>query len=173
MSAFVLISAFWRRFVLFFFHLHSVCVHSTVLLLPQSPYESPVNLVPSSQPVSPDIRPSIFSFRFGVTHSIILLPWSLMWMSVVFICCVCVWTARDCGTPEYFNRHCWVYCITLLFIISTVASQLILFLFFFICPPAPLCVCVCVCVQYVVVTVCLKAGMETTAWTRVGALTHS
>uniref|UniRef100_A0A3P9D5G9 Phospholipid-transporting ATPase n=1 Tax=Maylandia zebra TaxID=106582 RepID=A0A3P9D5G9_9CICH len=38
--------------------------------------------------------------------------------------------------------------------------------FFFICPPAPLCVCVCVCVQYVVVTVCLKAGMETTAWTR-------
>lgn len=75
----------------FFFHLHSVCVHTTVLLLPQSPYESPVNLVPSSQPVSP-WHSSVY-FLFSLRHhtlSIILLPWSLMWMSVVFICCVCV-----------------------------------------------------------------------------------
>uniref|UniRef100_A0A669DV47 Phospholipid-transporting ATPase n=1 Tax=Oreochromis niloticus TaxID=8128 RepID=A0A669DV47_ORENI len=69
-----------------------------------------------------------------------------------------------------------VYCITLLFIISTVASQLILFLWFFfylptrssvhVCMCARVCVCLCVCAQYVVITVCLKAGMETTAWTR-------
>lgn len=91
MSAFVLISAFWRRFVLFFFHLHSVCVHSTVLLLPQSPYESPVNLVPSSQPVSPDIRPSIFSFRFGVTHSLSFysLGVSCGCRWCLFVVCVC------------------------------------------------------------------------------------
>lgn len=34
-------------------------------------------------------------------------------------------------------------------------------------------VCHWLCLQYVVVTVCLKAGMETTAWTRVSALRPS
>lgn len=80
-----------------------------------------------------------------------------------------------CQVLKYINRHCWVYCITLTFIISSAASRLIQFLcvFFFLFVHLPSFPLPRVCVQYVVVTVCLKAGMETTAWTRVGTVTHS
>lgn len=39
-------------FVLFFLYIHSVCVYTSTVLLPQCCYESPVNLVSSSQSVS-------------------------------------------------------------------------------------------------------------------------
>lgn len=44
-----------------------------------------------------------------------------------------------CGGAEYFTRHCKVYNITLMFIISTVASALIQFFFFYLLPFVCLC----------------------------------
>uniref|UniRef100_A0A3Q3FHV9 Phospholipid-transporting ATPase n=1 Tax=Kryptolebias marmoratus TaxID=37003 RepID=A0A3Q3FHV9_KRYMA len=78
---------------------------------------------------------------------------------------------RITQNAEGFNTKVfWAHCINALIhsiilfwfplkMLEHVASELIRFLCFFS-------LVLFVCVQYVVVTVCLKAGMETTAWTR-------